>query len=177
MNRKLKTGAVAGLAVLAAALTLTARAEDRKAEAAQAIAAFKLADPTLTNFFAGAAGYAIFPNVGGGGLIIGAEHGDGLLYEQEKVAGKVKLTTITIGAQVGGGTYSEVIFFQTAGALKNFKKSNFEMSAGAKATLAASGAAAKAKYEQEIAVFTLPKSGAMVAASIGGQKFKYEDLE
>ena len=51
------------------------------------------------------------------------------------------------------------------------------MSAGAKASVAASGVAASAKYEQGVAVFTLPKSGAMVAAAVGGQKFKFEPIE
>src|ERR1039457_2529283 len=34
-----------------------------------------------------------------------------------------------------------------------------------------------AKYEQGVAVFTLPKSGAMVAAAVGGQKFKFEPIK
>jgi hypothetical protein len=85
--------------------------------------------------------------------------------------------TVTIGAQVGGGKFSEVVFFETNAALNSFKESNYEMSAGVKASVAASGVAASAKYEQGVAVFTLPKSGAMVAAAVGGQKFKFEPIE
>jgi lipid-binding SYLF domain-containing protein len=137
---------------------------------------FKLADPGLTNFFAKAAGYAILPSIGEGGFIVGGEHGRGLVYEKGKVAGKVTLTEISVGAQVGGGAFSEVIFFETPAALKSFKKHKYEMSAAVKATIAASGAAANAKYEQGVAVFTLPKSGAMVQAAVGGQKFRFEPI-
>jgi lipid-binding SYLF domain-containing protein len=163
--------------VLALTSTATVRAEDDQAKAVQAVADFKLAEPALTNFFAKAVAYAIFPTVGEGGFIIGAEHGKGLLYEKGKATGKVSLSVANIGAQVGGGTFSEVIFFETASALKSFKKSEYSMNAAVKAVVAASGAAVNAKYEQGVAVFTLPKSGVMVQAAAGGQKFKFEPIK
>jgi lipid-binding SYLF domain-containing protein len=156
---------------------MTMRAADLKAKSDEAIQNFKLADPGLTNFFAKAAGYAILPSVGEGGFIIGGEHGDGLVYAKDKLVGKVTMSEVSIGAQVGGGSFAELIFFETASALRSFETSKWEMSAMAKANVAASGVAANAKYEQGVAVFTLPKSGAMVAAAVGGQKFKFETLK
>ena len=141
------------------------------------MANFKSTDPTLTNFFAKAAGYAILPSVGEGGFIIGGAHGDGLVYEKDKLVGKVTMSEVSIGAQVGGGTFAELIFFENEESLKSFKGSKWEMSAKAKANIAASGVAANAKYEQGVAVFTLPKAGAMVAAAVGGQKFKFEEIK
>jgi lipid-binding SYLF domain-containing protein len=153
--------------------------DDKKleADAKQAVANFKLADPGLTNFFSKAIGYAILPTVAEGGFIVAAEHGKGLVYEKGKLIGKSSLTEVSVGAQVGGGVFSEIVFFETAAALDNFKQGKCEMSAGAKATVAASGAAVNAKYQQGVAVFTLPKSGAMVAAAIGGQKFKFQPIK
>jgi lipid-binding SYLF domain-containing protein len=168
---------LAALLVVALASNLAARAEDLAAKAQEALTNFKLADPTLTNFFAKAAGYAILPGVGEGGFIIGGEHGDGLVYQQDKLIGKVTMSEVSIGAQVGGGSFSEIIFFQTQSALQTFKASKWEMSAKAKAAVAASGVAENAKYEQGVAVFTLPKTGAMVAAAVGGQKFKFEAIK
>ena len=152
-------------------------AEDLTAKAQAAVANFKLADPTLTNFFANAAGYVILPGVGEGGLIIGGAHGDGLVYEGDKLVGKVSMSEVSLGAQVGGGSFWGIIFFETPAALKAFETTKWEMSAKAKANVAASGVAANAKYDQGVAVFTLPKSGAMVAAAVGGQKFKFEPLK
>jgi lipid-binding SYLF domain-containing protein len=182
MKRQCNKTLLATVLTIALASALTTQAEDEQvkaeqAKAQQAVANFKLADPSLTNFFAEAVGYAIFPSVGEGGFIVGAVHGKGLVYEKDKVTGTVSVTAVSVGAQVGGGAYSELIFFQTEEALKSLKESSFEMTAGAKATLAASGAAANAKYEQGVALFTLPKGGAMIQAAVGGQKFKFEPLK
>ena len=165
--------------VLALTASLPARAADEKAKEAaqQATQNFLLADPGLGNFFTNSAGYAILPNVGEGGFLIGAEHGKGLVYAKGKLIGKVTLTEVSVGLQAGGGTFAEVVFFETADALNNFKQSQFTMNAQAKAAVAASGVAAAAKYQQGVAVFTLPKNGAMVNASVGGQKLKFEALK
>ena len=173
MKRIFNTTKVAALLALALATTHPAYAGDLRARSEEAIQNFKLADPSLSRFFAKAAGHAILPSVGEGGLIIGGQRGDGLVYQKGKIIGKVTMTEISIGAQAGGGKFSEVIFFETSAALESFKASEYKMSAAAKASVVASGVAANAKYEQGIAVFTLPKTGAMVAAAIGGQKFKF----
>jgi lipid-binding SYLF domain-containing protein len=177
MKRIFQTTTRIALLIMALSPAFTARAEDLKAKSAEAVQNFKSADPGLTKFFEQSAGYAILPGVGEGGFIIGGEHGDGLLYAKDKLIGKVKMSEISVGAQVGGGSFAEVIFFETEAALNEFKKAKWEMSAKAKASVAASGVAENAKYEQGVAVFTLPKSGAMVAAAVGGQKFKFEPIK
>jgi lipid-binding SYLF domain-containing protein len=175
MKRLLKHK-LAALLVVALNSIVTIHAADLKAGAEEALKSFKRADPGLDKFFKEAAGYAILPSVGEGGLVIGGQRGDGLLYEKNKAVGKITMSEVSVGAQVGGGSFSEIIFFETPAALGDFKKSKWEMSAKAKASVAASGVAANAKYEQGVAIFTLPKSGAMVSAAVGGQKFKYEPL-
>jgi lipid-binding SYLF domain-containing protein len=167
---------IVALLGLVLATTFTARAGGLKAEAAQARQNFRAADPGLRRFFENSAGYVILPSVGEGGLIIGGARGDGLVYENGAVTGKVTMSAVSIGAQAGGGRFSEVIFFETKAALSNFKRSEYEMSASARASVVASGVAAHAKYDQGVAVFTLPKSGAMVKAAVGGQKFKFAPI-
>jgi lipid-binding SYLF domain-containing protein len=176
MKKILSINKVAALLAVALAVIVPAQAGDLKTAAGEARQNFKSADPGLTRFFENSAGYAILPSVGEGGLIIGGQRGDGLVYQNGKVIGKVTMTEVSIGAQAGGGKFSEVIFFETNAALESFKASEFKMSATAKASVAASGVAANAKYEQGIAVFTLPKAGAMVAAAVGGQKFKFAPI-
>jgi len=168
---------LAPLVIAALSSTFTARAADLEAKSAEAVQNFKMADPGLTNFFAKAAGYAILPSVGEGGFIIGGQRGDGLVYEKDKLVGKVTMSEVSLGAQVGGGSFAELIFFETADAFKDFQKSQWVMSAKAKAAVAASGVSENAKYDQGVAVFTLPKSGVMVAAALGGQKFKFEETK
>jgi lipid-binding SYLF domain-containing protein len=113
MKQILNITKVAALLALALAVTVPVRAGDLKAASGQAIQNFKLADPGLTRFFENSAGYVVLPSVGEGGLIIGGQRGDGLVYQKGKVIGKVTMTEISIGAQAGGGQFSEVIFYET----------------------------------------------------------------
>jgi lipid-binding SYLF domain-containing protein len=81
---------------------------------------------------------------------------------------------VTVGAQIGGQAFSEVIFFETKEALEKFKKSEFAMSAQVSAVAAQDGASKNAKYVEGVMVFTKAKQGLMAEASVGGQKFKFE---
>jgi lipid-binding SYLF domain-containing protein len=141
-----------------------------------AIEAFKHDDSSLKKVFDGAAGYVVFPNVGKGGLIFGGAHGNGLAFEKGKLIGQASLTQITVGAQIGGQEFSEVIFFETPQALERFKESKIEMSAQVSAVAAAEGVSENAKYVDGVMVFTRAKQGLMAEASVGGQKFKFKAL-
>ena len=166
------------LAVSMAMLSgITAQAADNlEKESQEAVAGFLQKDSTLKPFIDNAAGHAIFPNVGKGGLIVGGAHGEGLVYEKANLIGKAKMSQASIGAQIGGQTFAEIICFETPAALEDFKAGKMEMSAEVSAVAAAEGVGKAAKYKQGVAVFTLPKKGLMAQASIGGQKFKYEPM-
>lgn len=142
-------------------------------EALAAIARFKRKDPSIQRFFSNAYGYAIFPSIAKGGLGLGGAYGKGEVYAKDSLVGYTSLTQGTIGLQLGGQVYSEIIFFKTQVTLNNFKWGNFEFSAQVSAVAATAGASANADFEEGIAVFTLAKGGLMYEASIGGQKFSY----
>jgi lipid-binding SYLF domain-containing protein len=176
MNVTLQLSVVAGLAAVLA-MPISARAEDATLkEAKQAVTAIKHADPGQERFLDHAAGYAIFPNVAKGGLVVGGAGGTGFLFVNGKAVGKTTLSQVTVGAQVGGQAYYEVIYFETAEALASFKKGEWTMAAQVSAVALKSGVSANAKYKEGVAVFTLTKAGAMAEASIGGQKFSYEPI-
>jgi len=170
-----KLSLAAGLAALVALPSAT-RAEATVKEADAAIAALKKADPSLKKFFGKSAGYAVFPNVAKGGLVIGGAGGSGFLYEGGKPVGKTTMSQATIGAQIGGQAYYEIVFFETKESLAAFKKGEWTMAAQVSAVALKSGASANAEYKDGVAVFTLTKAGAMAEASVGGQKFSYEPL-
>jgi lipid-binding SYLF domain-containing protein len=143
--------------------------EKLKKDTTEAVEAFQKADSGLKDTFKKAAGYAVFPNVGKGGFVLGGAHGNGLVYEKGKLIGQTSLTQVTVGAQVGGQEFSEVVFFETTEALAEFKASKFSMSAQVSAVVAAEGASANAKYVNGVMVFTRAKQGLMAEASIGGR--------
>jgi lipid-binding SYLF domain-containing protein len=115
----------------------------------------------------------VFPGIGKGGFIIGGGHGTGWVYEQGRHIGRATVTQLTVGAQIGGQSYREIIFFKDKETLDTFKKGNLELSAQVSAILVKQGASKDASYDHGVAVFTMPKKGAMAEASVGGQKFKY----
>src|SRR4249919_3042716 len=63
-------------------------------------------------FFGNAHGYAVFPTIGKGGVGIGGAHGKGRVYEKGSYVGDVSMTQVTVGAQLGGQAFSEMIFFE-----------------------------------------------------------------
>jgi len=133
-------------------------------------------DSVLRSFIQRSAGYAIFPSVGKGGLVVGGAYGKGEVYRQGQFIGYAELQQATVGAQIGGETYAELIVFENNDALNRFTAGNFAFSANASAVALKSGAAAAARFENGVAVFTLPKGGAMLEASIGGQKFTFQPV-
>jgi lipid-binding SYLF domain-containing protein len=145
----------------------------REQEAAETIAAFRRVDPGLKKFFDTATGWAVFPTVAKGGLIVGGARGEGVVYEGGGVVGYSVLSQGTVGAQIGGQAYSELIFFRDAVALQHFKAGNSEFSAQASAVAASAGASADADYAEGVIVFTMAKGGLMLEASIGGQHFSF----
>ncbi|MEZ5832588.1 MAG: hypothetical protein R3D05_15550 [Dongiaceae bacterium] len=138
------------------------------------IAAFKKTDPGIDTFFKKAHGYAVFPEITKGAIGIGGAAGDGTVFEKGAAIGSSSMTQVTIGLQLGGQTYSEVIFFKDAAALDNFKRGGYEVAAGASAVALKDGASKTADYNNGVAIFTMGTGGLMFEASIGGQKFSYE---
>jgi lipid-binding SYLF domain-containing protein len=161
-----------------ALLAWVVQAQDKKdqeiiTDSEAAKADFLKDDPDMAKLFNDAYGYIILPNVGKGGLGVGAASGNGVAYEKGKMIGYANMTQVTVGLQAGGQAYSEVVFFEDEDSFGRFKANKVEMSAQVSAVIAASGASKDAKYVDGVLVFTRTKGGVMFEASVGGQKFKF----
>ena len=180
MFRKLMNPIGRSTVLLAVTLLITVAsiAQSKKdkiiADATAAKAEFIKTDPKMASNFETAYGYVIFPNVGKGAVGVGGASGNGVAYEQGVKVGMAKLTQVTIGFQLGGQSYREVIFFESKKDMDRFKENKIELSAQVSAVAAAAGASANAKYVEGVMVFTMQKGGLMYEASVGGQKLKYE---
>jgi lipid-binding SYLF domain-containing protein len=172
---------IAVLPLLAALSAPVRSAADEASEAVkraeEAVALFKKTDPTIGKFFETSVGWAVFPSVAKGAFIVGGAGGKGVLFENGKAVGTTSLVQVTIGLALGGQEYAEIIFFENALALSSFRGGNFALAAQVSAVAAASGAAATAKYQQGVAVFTVAIGGLMYEASVGGQKFEFKPFE
>ena len=139
------------------------------------ITAFKEKDPGMSSFFDQAHAYVVFPTIGKGGVGIGGAYGKGVLFQAGQAVGEASLSQVTIGFQWGGQAYSEIIFFETPEDTERFRKSNFEVAAQASAVAATLGASRDISYEGGVAIFTMAKGGLMYEATVGGQKFKFQE--
>ena len=157
------------------------------------VAKFKKASQTAP-FFANSYGYAVFPTIGKAGVGIGGAHGKGRVFVKGAYVGDTTMNQLSVGAQLGGEAYSQLIFFEDERAFKEFTGGNFEFGAQMQAVVITAGAGAQAttggtsagknvggdkadvkgEYQKGMAVFTLAKGGLMYEASVGGQKFKYK---
>lgn len=161
------------------------------------IEVFKKSEATQP-FFKSAYGFAVFPTVGKAGIGIGGAYGKGQVYREGKVTGETSLMKATIGLQLGGQAFSEIIFFEDERAYTDYTNGNFEFDASASAVAItvgmqakagtegtsagasagpATGAQAKTSYRKGMAVFIHTKGGLMYEASIGGQKFSFKAKE
>lgn len=138
------------------------------------IEAFKTTDPSIHTFFGTADGYAVFPEIAKGAVVVGGAAGDGTVFERGTAIGSSSMTQLTVGLQLGGQTYSEVIFFKNRAALDKFEGGDYEIAAGASATALKEGASKTADYNNGITIFTMGMGGLMFEASIGGQKFTFK---
>ncbi len=136
-------------------------------------AAFIKNSANLKELFDNAVGYVIFPNVGKGAYILGGAAGNGVLFENGKVEGFAELRQLDIGLQIGGQAFRQAILFQTKAELDNFKQGNYSLSGNASAVILEKGKAKNVEFNNGRAIVTMPKAGAMVEVSVGGQKFEY----
>lgn len=144
-------------------------------EVTDAISIFKAKDPSIESFFARSYGYAVLPKVFKGGFWIGGAGGQGEVFEQNQMVGYCRMSQATLGFSFGGEYFREILFFRDKEDLDKFKSSEFTFSAQVTGVALSAGAAAKADYKSGMAVFVMTDVGLMVDASLGGQKFKYED--
>jgi lipid-binding SYLF domain-containing protein len=138
--------------------------------------------------------YAVFPTIAKGGFFLGGAHGKGRVYEKGRYVGDATVSQISLGFQLGGQAYSEIVLFQSRQDLVRFESGKFALGAQASAVAITAGASASAgttgagtsasgietsavttgRFQDGIAVFTIAKGGLMYEAAVAGQKFFYE---
>jgi lipid-binding SYLF domain-containing protein len=136
-------------------------------------------DSNLQPLLDGSAGYAIFPSVGKGGLIVGAAFGRGVVYGKDQsdkeMLGFARVTAGSIGGTVGARAYALLLVFQNKQDLDRFTTGS-ELRFGAEATAIAltEGSSATTPFDNGVAVFAMPKGGLMADASLSGQSFMFD---
>jgi len=153
--------------------------------------------PQAQPFFANSYGYAVFPVIGKGAFVVGGAYGKGQVYKDNKVTGITRLVKASIGLQIGGKSFSQIIFFKDKRAYDEFTSGEFGLDAEAAAVIIVGGGSAQTGssgttagesgmgkmgqqaegvYRKGLAIFVRQKGGLMFEASVAGQKFSYKPL-
>ena len=130
-------------------------------------------DSGLQGALDNAYGYVLFPEVGKAAVGIGGANGRGVVYQQGRPIGYATLTQGSLGVQIGGETYAELIVFKTADAMAAFRNGDLTLGADASATIVKAGAAAALQFKNNTAVIVQPKGGLMAGVSINGQTIHF----
>lgn len=165
-------------------------------EYASAMKVFR-SSPVVEKFYNNSYGYAVFPNIGKAGFVIGGSYGTGRVYQDHKLTGTSKVIKGSIGFQAGAKVFSQIVFFEDKRAYDEFTSGNFEFDATAQAIVITAGGEAQVgtggksagatagpktgvqmdtTYVRGLATFVHAKGGLMYEASIGGQKFTFDPL-
>ena len=140
----MRTSPITRLLVLCLALFVAAPATaDKLADRyADTIEVFRNA--VDKRFFEESYGYAVFPNIGKGGIGVGGAHGKGQVYVAGEHVGFASLTQLSVGWQLGAQAFSQIVFFQDERAFREFSSGSFEFGAQAAAVAITAGASASA---------------------------------
>ncbi len=169
-------GVAAGVAGCGATPDTAKGRSDLAIESNAAVERFKADDPSLKKLLERAVGYAVIPEAGKGGLIVGGAFGNGEVYEGGKKIGYCEIVQGTIGFQLGGQVFSELIVFKDKASMAEFKAGQFSFAANATAVAVKPGAAASVDSMSGVSTFIAIKGGLMAEAAIGGQKLNYKPL-
>ncbi|HEX3759840.1 MAG TPA: hypothetical protein VHW23_14095 [Kofleriaceae bacterium] len=130
-------------------------------------------DETLRERLDKAAGYAIFPSVGKATAVLGATYGRGEVYERGRLIGYAAIIQVTIGVQLGGDTFIELVIFDEPEALKRFKESRIAFAANAALVIVKAGIAATRSSPPGADVRVVTEGGLLLETALGGQKFVF----
>ena len=144
------------------------------AESDAAVQTMTAKDSSLQDLIDRSPGYAVFPDIGEAGAVLGGAYGRGVVYQEGRPVGFVELNQGSVGATIGAQAYSEMIVFHNQAALERVKSGNFDVGAEASAVALKAGAAAATRSEGGISVFQMPRGGLMATAAVTGQKINYE---
>jgi lipid-binding SYLF domain-containing protein len=148
-----------------------------QAQAATTLNQMTSKDPSLPGMLSNSVAYAVFPSVGAAGaLFAGGAYGKGILYEHGQPTGYVELKQGSVGLELGGQTFAQLLVLSDPGAVADLKAGNLKIGAGVTGVVLKTGAAAAARFESGTAVFIMPHGGLMAGIGVSGQTIAYRPL-
>jgi len=130
--------------------------------------------PNSRQLVSQAAGVLIFPRVIGASVVVGAEHGDGVLRVKGQNKGYYSTSSGSFGFQLGAQSKAIIFVFKTKEALDKFLASS-GWTAGVDATVAVANLSANGSVDlntlrEPVVGFVMTNAGLMAGVSLEGTK-------
>lgn len=130
--------------------------------------------PEIKKVLEESAGYAVVPSIGRASLVLGGAYGIGEVFVHDRVIGYAAIVELTIGVQVGGTTFHELVVFHDEGSLKRFKGGKFAFAADAAVELVKAGGQKSKGFGATSSIYVFADGGMLLDLAIGGQKFIFK---
>lgn len=135
-------------------------------------------DERLSSFFDEAEVIALYPASTRAGSAFGAAYGRGLVFDKAgTVIAHTRMWQISVGAQLGGQVYRQILFFKTQDAYTRFLSVPSEFAGQANLALATFGIASTPSFDTEIALFTELRGGLLLEATVGAHAYDFAPIE
>jgi lipid-binding SYLF domain-containing protein len=181
---KLSVGMLALVAMVGAALMVGCKTEPKtegdaaklSSNADATLAAYKAKDPSVQALLDKSVGYAVFPDIGKGGWIVGGSYGRGQVYEGGRLIGYADISEVSAGFQWGAQNFSELLIFTKQPDFDKFKGGDFAVGANVSAVALTAGAAGTTDASKGAIALVDTKGGMMAEAALGGQRMRFKPL-
>src|SRR3954452_13890932 len=168
--------AIVGMASLNGCSTAPKNEGDATALAANAdstLAGYKAKDSSVQALLDKSVGYAVFPDIGKGGWIVGGSYGRGQVYEGGRLIGYADISEVNAGFQWGAQNFSELLIFTKQPDFDKFKGGDFAVGANVSAVALTAGAAGTTDASKGAIALVDTKGGLMAEAAVGGQRLRF----
>lgn len=116
----------------------------------------------------------VFPRIYKAGFVVGAQTGDGVLFQHGRATGFYNISAASFGLQAGGQAFSYVLFFMSDGALAYLHKSEgWSLGTGPNIVVVTTGESADvntATLSHDVYAFPFHEAGLMAGIDIKGSK-------
>ena len=146
--------------------------ETIRADVAATLTRLQAKHPELKESLEKCHGYAVFPSVGRASAVLGGAYGKGEVFESGKSVGFASLSQMTIGVQIGGQTFSELILFPKKEALDKFREGQVAFTANASAVIVKAAASGTTNFDG-VTAHAYSRGGMLLEVSLGGQKLTF----
>lgn len=135
-------------------------------------------DERLSAYFDEAEVIALYPSSARAGSGFGAAYGRGLVFDNAgTLIAHSRMWQISVGAQLGGQVYRQILFFRTQDAYQRFLTVSANFAGQANLAVATLGIASTPSFDTEIALFTELRGGLLLEATVGSHSYDFAPIE